>query len=203
MCRSIRASVIVSSLANEAWPKQSKADAFDMSDLYSASRPIEASMDFPHISWTHEQDDLNAFSRRSASCSDALVAPLHSNLVVTSWSSSSLLGKRRRSRTSGKLSSRQQRLVRSIALDADLALLVTPSEPQSIQDTTQISPIRIEEDCNDERLSTFSNRSIYTAHSAQIEASAHGRNIAHLNDCLRVMQGSDLGMSSPSPKSPS
>lgn len=205
-----KAPVVGSCQANEPWPKQSKTDAFDMSDLYSASRPIESTIDFPLISWISDYDqDKGSFARlaskHSVSCSDALVAPLHSTLA-TSWSTSSLLGKRRRSRASNKFScQQQQRLVRSIAWDADLSSLLTIAPPQSIQDTTNIAPIRSINDAKDERTSTSVefNFSSWINHAAHTTPDGRNRHLARVKECLRIIHDADRDGSSPfSKKSP-
>lgn len=199
---------ILPSCANESWPKDDsdeddennktmKKNVFDMTDLYNASRPIEYCMEFPHISWIHDEDSSSGhphhssalFQRRCASYSDALVAPLHSSTLVHNSQSASSLGKRSRNQrrcmsmggASSAPSRQQQRLIRSIAWDDGLAHIESttasvnstntipsiPCEPQSIQDTTEILRIRIEEGGTSSSGSSRSSSCSSTEHRSQ------------------------------------
>ena len=204
--RTLRESAFVPSLVNESWQKELvRIDILHMSDLHITGRTSETSIDFPHISWIPDHQDSSLFSRlgskRSASYSDALTAPLHST-VVTSRSSSSLLGKRTRTRTSKKLSCQQQRLVRSIALDADLSSLLALAQPQSHQDSTHIFPLRETDNLEMETTPTEMEPNVprwlpNTAHKAAVATThAHSSNCKG-NDSPQPLQDSELEWSSP------
>jgi len=205
--RTLRESVYVQSLVNESWPKQARIDILHMSDLHITSRTSETSIDFPHISWIPDHQDSSIFSRlaskRSASYSDALTAPLHST-AVTSWSTSSLLGKRTRTRTSKKLScqQQQQRLVRSIALDADLSSLLALAQPQSHLDSTHIVPLRETDNRDMETTPAEMELNVpkwlpNTVHTAAVATPhAHSSNCRG-NDSPRPFEDSELECSSP------
>lgn len=110
------------------YKKSTKNEVFDMSGMFAASQSVEGTSEFPHIGWTtlKEEENYSFASRRSTSYPNTCLAPpltpQPSRRFPRSSSTSSLtssLGKRRRR---SKVSE-SKRLMRSIALGANLSLL--------------------------------------------------------------------------------
>jgi len=206
--RKLQNSACMPSLANKTWSTPTGMETSVMTEICHASLSIEAFIDFPHISWVPDLEDERPFplsaSKRSVSYSDALLAPLHSTLI-SSWSTSSLGGKRKRMRTSKKPSSQQHcGMVRSIAMDAELSSLLTVSLPQSILDTTEIRPIRTMDDLGPRSTSSsmdypyLQHNTTATVHITPTLAHITNiRNVGMLNEYLRPRQDSEMDNRSP------
>ena len=134
-----------------------KNGMFDMSCLFNASQSADGTLEFPRITWStfkEEQHDATGFaSRRSTSYPDTCLAPPFSPVLKRASSTSSLnassLGKRRR----GSVSS-SKRLVRSIALGANLSLMEDSNSTDfppfevstnSMEELAQVSPTTMQE----------------------------------------------------------
>jgi len=115
--------------------RKKRSHIFDMSELLNVSLPLDGALEFPRIAWAQEEDDLmdnqsrnGLGSKRSTSFADGWMTRRQTSRLVSRCSSTtsllhSSLGKRNRRMKSHT----SNRLVRSIAVDSNLAMLESSS----------------------------------------------------------------------------
>jgi len=90
-------------------PRNKKSSAFDLSDLVSASQPVEESIAFPMIAWDSDEGDSDADDRESCAPSSLTCDDEDQERLSRSESMSSL-GKRGRDGGTGMVRSKSQKV---------------------------------------------------------------------------------------------
>jgi len=164
---------------------------FDMSALYNASQRVEGCMEFPPIQWAGEevQDSNRGVSSfvsqaRSSSYTDAFLGASDTVSPLIRSHSTSFLGKRQRhSKTSSSSNHHAHRLVRSIALDANLSSLLDSTAPT----TSSMSAYKN---------ATFDNVSATTTTTTSPRSHHHSHHhkatSARLEECMKILKESDI-----------
>lgn len=174
---------------NEEWEgenvQKKRTHIFDLSELFSGvSLPLDGALEFPQIAWAQDDDDESdgqqsgLGSKRSTSFADSWIARRKTSRLVSRCSSTtslltSSLGKRNRRLNSYT----SNRLVRSIAVESNLAML----------ETSSILPL--------DRDSCASASNYYhdqSFHSNKLDEQQDRPTVFNMNSCLSIFGNSTM-----------
>lgn len=173
---------------NEEWEedkaRKKRTHIFDMSELLSVSLPMDGALEFPRIVWVEEEGDVNfnqhnGFGpKRSTSSADTwMTRRTTSRLVSRCSSTTSLLASSLGKRNRRMKSYNTNRLVRSIAVDSNLALL----------ESSSIVPL------DRDSCSTASNYyHDQSFHAYKLDEQQDRPTIFNLNSCLSIFGNSKM-----------
>jgi hypothetical protein len=164
--------------------RKKRSHIFDMSELFNVSLPLDGALEFPRIAWAQEEDDLmdkeknGLGSKRSTSFADTWMARRQASRLVSRCSSTtsllhSSLGKRNRRMKSYT----SNRLVRSIAVDSNLAML----------ESSSIHPLDRESSVSNYY---YHNQSFHS--NIKLDEQQDRSTVFHMNSCLSIYGNSKM-----------